>query len=223
MSREYHQFCGLARALDLVGSRWTLLIVRNLLTGPKRFGDLRDGLPGIPTNVLTTRLRELEESGIVRRQLQPRPAKGVVYELTDYGADLEGPLVALGLWGARTMGPRQETDHASMPALALGLRGMFRPARTRGRRLHYELRVDGEAIGVSVDGETVAFDPAPKDAPATVIETDSNTMYELLAGLLDLGPALETDRVRVEGKRDDAVRFFDVFHLEGALVPGRSA
>src|SRR5712691_2102797 len=107
--RSYGQCCGLAHALELVGERWALLVVRDLILGPKRFTDLRRGLPRIPSNVLSARLRELEESGIVRRRLLPRPQTGVVYELTEYGKELEDVVLRLGLWGAKTLGePRAE-------------------------------------------------------------------------------------------------------------------
>src|SRR5450755_253989 len=100
-SRTYGQYCGLARALEMVGERWGLLIVRDLLVGPKRFTDLHRGLSGIPTNVLTDRLKELEQVGIVRRRLLPRPAGSIVYELTEYGQELEDVVLRFGLWGAK--------------------------------------------------------------------------------------------------------------------------
>src|SRR5437763_13541599 len=106
-SRSYDQFCGVARALDLVGERWALLLVRDLLLGPKRFTDLRRGLPGIGTNVLAARLKELERAGVIARRTLPPPAASVVYELTEYGRALEGPLLALGRWGARSMRARE--------------------------------------------------------------------------------------------------------------------
>ena len=96
--RAYGQYCGFARALELVGERWALLIVRDLLVGPRRFTDLRHGLPRIPTNVLAERLKELEEAGIVQRRVLPRPQSAVVYELTPYGANLEESVMALGRW-----------------------------------------------------------------------------------------------------------------------------
>src|SRR5216683_7345222 len=101
--RSYGQFCGFSYALELVGERWALLVVRDLVLGPKRFTELRRGLPRIPTNILSARLRELEDSGIVRRRILPRPATGVVYELTEYGQDLEDIVLRLGLWGARSL------------------------------------------------------------------------------------------------------------------------
>src|SRR5205823_2044256 len=102
-ARQYGQYCGLARALDLVGERWALLVIRDLLVGPRRFSDLRQGLPRIPTNVLADRLKELEEAGVVRRRALPRPAASVVYELTEYGWELEDSVLRLGLWGAKSL------------------------------------------------------------------------------------------------------------------------
>src|SRR5437763_4835027 len=151
MPREYGQFCGLAHALDVVGGRWSLLIVRDLLNGPKRFKNLEDGLPGIPSNVLSARLKELEESGVVRRHLLPRPAKGVGYELTDYGRELEEPLVKLGLWGAKSLGHAEEGEPISVDGLALALRGAFRPDAAAGLTRTYELELDGRPLRISVE------------------------------------------------------------------------
>ena len=100
-NRAYGQFCGFARALEAVGERWALLIVRDLMVGPKRFTDLRRGLPGIPTNILTSRLKELERDGIIERRVLPRPEGSVVYDLTGYGRELEDSVVALSRWGAK--------------------------------------------------------------------------------------------------------------------------
>src|SRR4030088_766323 len=103
-TRPYGQYCGFARALEVVGERWALLIVRDLLIGPKRFTDLLRGLPGIPSNVLTARLKELEDAGVVRRRVLARPARAVVYELTEYGLELDAAVVELGRWGAKNLG-----------------------------------------------------------------------------------------------------------------------
>ena len=104
VKRSYGQYCGFARALELVGERWALLIVRDLLVGPKRFGEIQRGLPGIPTNILTTRLNELEDSGLVRRRVMARPAKGVAYELTEAGATLQRRRADAGPVGGATLG-----------------------------------------------------------------------------------------------------------------------
>ena len=146
VARGYGQFCGLARALDLVGGRWALLVVRDLLTGPKRFSELQEGLHGVPTNVLTSRLRELEEAGIVERRVQAHPGRGVAYALTEYGLELEEPVLRLGFWGAKTMGPPCEGDFISVDSLALALRGAFRPEKARGPKRLYEVRIDGRTV-----------------------------------------------------------------------------
>jgi DNA-binding HxlR family transcriptional regulator len=218
MSREYGQFCGLARAMELVGGRWTLLIVRDLLTGPKRFKDLRAGLPGIPTNMLSGRLRELEASGIVERTVQPLPASGVAYQLTEYGTDLERAVVALGVWGARSMGPPTEDDFMSVEALGLGLRGMFVAEQAEGLDCNYELRFDSDVLRVVVRDRELSFDPAADAAPDVVIATNAGTLHEMLIGAVALDDAVKTDRARVEGSRQKARRFFDVFRI-GAPVP----
>src|SRR5262249_19104128 len=101
--RSYRQYCAVARGLDVVGERWTLLIVRGLLVGPKRYKDLLDGLPGIGTNLLAARLKELEKVGVVRRTVLPPPAGSTVYELTESGQALEPVVMALGRWGVRLM------------------------------------------------------------------------------------------------------------------------
>ena len=116
-----------ARALELVGERWGLLVIRELLAGPKRFTDLASGLPRIPSNVLSARLKELEQHGVVERRVLPRPSGAVVYELTDYGRELDAILVKLAGWGARSAGEPREGDAVSPTALVLGLRGIFRP------------------------------------------------------------------------------------------------
>ncbi|MBA3841803.1 MAG: helix-turn-helix transcriptional regulator, partial [Actinobacteria bacterium] len=102
--RSYAQLCGIAAALDVIGDRWAPLIVRDLLLGPLRFGDLADGLPGIGTNTLSARLKHLEGAGDVQRELLPLPDRGTVYELTPYGRELEPILLSLGRWGTRSMG-----------------------------------------------------------------------------------------------------------------------
>jgi DNA-binding HxlR family transcriptional regulator len=125
--RSYGQFCGIARALDLVGERWALLVVRELALGPKRFTDLREGLPGIATNVLSQRLRELERNGVVSRRRLPPPAGSAVYELTDYGHELIPILLTLGRWGARRMGARSPEETLRPEWLAVALMAFYEP------------------------------------------------------------------------------------------------
>src|SRR5205085_12111953 len=145
-SRSYDQFCGIARALDLVGERWALLIVRDLILGPKRFTDLRRGLPGIGTNVLAARLKELERGGVVARRALPPPAASVVYELTEYGRALEGPLLALGRWGALSLGAREDGQALRSEWLAVALKAFFRPEAAADLRATIALRFDDGAF-----------------------------------------------------------------------------
>src|SRR5215207_7108949 len=149
--RVYGQFCGLVRALEIVGERWALLIVRDLLVGPRRFSDLRRGLPRIPTNVLTERLRELEHAGVVRRRLLPPPAAAVVYELTDYGQDLEDVVLTLGRWGARSMTEPRPDEILTADSLVIAMRACFRPDKARGHDLRYQLRLGPIALWVHVE------------------------------------------------------------------------
>src|SRR5690554_2723018 len=144
-TRGYGQYCGLARALEIVGERWGLLVIRDLLVRPRRFSELRRGLPRIPTNVLAARLRELEEAGVVRRRLVPRPGTGFQYELTEYGRDLEEAVAALGRWGARELGKPGPDEVLTPEALVMALRSAFQSASARGFSGSYELRV-GDAV-----------------------------------------------------------------------------
>ena len=125
--RSYKQHCGIARGLDLIGERWALLIVRELVLGPRRFTDLREGLPGIATNVLSQRLRQLEQDRIVARRQLPPPAASNVYELTDYGRELVPIMLALGRWGARSMGPRVPEQTVRGQWFAVALTAFYEP------------------------------------------------------------------------------------------------
>src|SRR3954449_819383 len=138
--RTYGDRCGIARALDLVGERWALLVVRELLLGPKRFTDLRAGLPHVSPNVLSQRLRELEEAGIVRRRKLPPPAGVSVYELTEWGEELEPIVTRLGAWGARSPFP-PDTEEIGADSIVLALRSLFDPEAAGSMVATYELRL----------------------------------------------------------------------------------
>ena len=213
MTRGYGQYCGLARALDLIGGRWAALVVRDLLGGPKRFGELQEGLHGIPTNVLTSRLRELEEAGIVERRVRAHPGGGVDYALTEYGLELEEPLLRLGFWGARALGAPEEGDFISVDALALALRGSFHPEKARGHQRLYELRIDGKQLRIAVkDGRASVPAPSPGE-PDVMLETAPEVMRQLLGGALDVDAAISSGRLRLQGDRADARRLFEMFRF----------
>jgi DNA-binding HxlR family transcriptional regulator len=133
MARPYIQYCPVAHSLELVGERWSLLIVRDLLKGPKRYSDLIAGLPGLGTNILAARLKELEEGEVIRKRKLPPPANCNVYELTEYGAELEEVIQALGRWGFRSLGPPPADCPMPEGWLVQGSRTMFDPSRAGDR------------------------------------------------------------------------------------------
>src|SRR5688500_15019399 len=148
---RYQQYCALARALDVAGDRWTLLIVRELAPGPRRFTDLLDGLPGVSRNLLTERLRTLQRDGVVARRELPAPAARQVYELTDDGRDLAHAMAPLIAWGARRIGERKaaESFRARWPAVAMA--GLADRAAAKGVRETYQYVIDRSAFHFTVD------------------------------------------------------------------------
>src|SRR5690554_5387755 len=145
-ARNYGQYCGVTTALELVGERWALLIVRDLLVGPRRYTDLNQGLPRIPTNILSTRLKDLQEGGVVQRVALKNC--GLVYELTAYGRALEPIVLALGRWGFQAMGEPEEGDVVTADSLTMALRTAFQGARAQD--LDVELHVGDVALRARV-------------------------------------------------------------------------
>ena len=205
--RAYGQFCGIVRAVELVGERWALLIIRDLLVKPKRYSDLRNGLPRIPTNVLATRLKELEKVGIVGRRLLPRPA-GVVYELTEYGQELEEIVLRLGRWGAKSLTEPGRGEIVTVDSLIMMLRSTFRA----GRDATYELRLEDIVIHASIrDGKLEVAEGPLVDADL-VIETGPE-IKELMAGEVTPAEAIESGSVRLTGNPEFLSRFVDTFRI----------
>jgi len=204
--RRYQQFCPLAKALDILGERWTLLIVRELLMGPKRYTDLREGLPGLATDLLATRLRELQDAGVIDRREVPRPTPAAVYELTERGLALKAAILELSHWG-RPLLQESSGEHLPDSALLLGLKVAFRPQAAGDRRETYDLEVEGLRVAIRVHDGRVDIAPgsAGDDASATII-TDRQGFIELA-----LGQAGE--RVHVEGDSDALARLQEMFSL----------
>ncbi|MFG1942139.1 winged helix-turn-helix transcriptional regulator [Nonomuraea sp. NPDC048826] len=201
--RSYDDPCGVARALDHVGERWAMLIVRELLLGPKRFTDLRTGLPGASQNVLSQRLRELERSGVLRRRRLPPPAASQVYELTDRGRELEPVVLALARWGSRM--PLTSTGPMSVDALLYALKSTFDPGKAAGFAGGVELRLGDQSFLATVsDGRLtlVRADGAGADA---VLRTDTETLRSAVFG----GRGLEG--IEAEGDLQVAERFLTLF------------
>ncbi|MEU6645404.1 helix-turn-helix domain-containing protein [Saccharomonospora sp. NPDC046836] len=214
--RHYGQFCGLAHAADLIGERWALLIIRDLFVSPKRFTDLRRGLPRIPTNVLSARLKELETEGVVERRVLPRPDGSVVYQLTEYGRDLEDIVLALGRWGARTMGEPGPDDIVTPDALVMALRSTFHAGAADGAELRYELRVGDVVAGAHVhDGKLDATTGELPEADL-VIETGP-AIKGLLTRELTAAEAVTSGAVRLTGDPALLDTFVQTFHLDRDL------
>ncbi|MGC2167099.1 MAG: helix-turn-helix domain-containing protein [Gallionella sp.] len=145
-TRSYNQFCALAKALDIVGERWTLLIARELLSGPKRFTDLHDALPGIGTNLLSTRMKEMERHGLVARAKLPPPAASAVYELTERGRELGNVLGALTQWGFSLLGAPEPGEYFQPRWVMQALLFTFVPEKADGISETYQFQIDGEAF-----------------------------------------------------------------------------
>jgi DNA-binding HxlR family transcriptional regulator/putative sterol carrier protein len=204
--RTYDQYCAVARALDVVGERWTFLLVRELLTGPKRFKDLLDGLSGIGTTLLTARLKDLEGHGILRRTTLPPPAGSKVYELTELGRSLEPVVMALSRWGLNLLdGPRRE--EISRPSWAMvALQSSLELEAVHGRKETYEFRVDGELFHVQVDGDEPELRQGPAADPDLTISGDTETLLGVAAGRLTLAEAVEAGAIATEGDRGPLAR-----------------
>jgi DNA-binding HxlR family transcriptional regulator len=210
--RRYHQYCMLANALDLLGERWTLLVVRDLLLGPKRYKDLLQGLPGIGTNVLATRLKELEHANIVHRRVLPPPAGSTVYELTEYGQELDGILMALANWGKKSQGSRQPDQILKPITLVLGLRERFNAEAARHVEVTYELRFDEyEIYTLRISNGSLEARYGSTTRPDLVITVDVETFLQLRIGRRFPQEALASGAVHLDGNADFFLLFFELF------------
>jgi DNA-binding HxlR family transcriptional regulator len=215
--RSYGDACRFASALDLIGERWALLVVRELLLGPKRFTDLRQGLPGASPNILSERLRELERGGVIRRRKLAPPAGSSVYELTEWGAELEPVITRLGAWGARSPLPPAGT-RIGVDSIVLALRSLFDPERAGDLSAVYEIRIGGQSFRVTVDDGELDLARGAAEAPDLVIEGEAGDLAALLTGRLDLEAALESGPLRIEGGKREASRFLHLFPMPEACV-----
>ena len=216
--RTYCDGCAAAHALDLVGERWALLVVRELLLGPKRFTDLRAGLPGVSPNVLAQRLRELERAGVVRRGKLPPPAASRVYELTDWGLELESVIVRLGRWGARS--PSKPRDAAlGVDSLVLSFRTMFDPLAADGLTASYELRLGEDRFRAEVADDRFEIVRGGAERPEATIESDAATLAALVYDGRHLAEAVRSGDVKIEGDESAVERFLGLFPLPEPASP----
>jgi len=205
VSKRYDQYCPIAHALELIGDRWALLIVRELLQGPKRYTDLAAQLPGIGTNILAARLRDLETGGVVTKRLLPPPAASRVYELTPYGLALKPVIRDLALWGIQSIGPPALDEELYPGWLTGALDTIFEPVAPPGR---FEFRV-GPEVAALVDGEARS---GSIEQPDVVVETNARGFYYLFVDR-------RWDDVSVEGDRELLERLLDAATAPPAGTP----
>jgi DNA-binding HxlR family transcriptional regulator len=211
--RTYGEACRFAHALDLVGERWSLLVVRELLLGPKRFTDLRAGLRHASPNILTERLRDLEQSAVVRKRKLPPPAASTVYELTEWGRELEPIVTKLGAWGARSPIP-PDTQEIGPDSIVLAFASLFDAEVAGDLEATYGLRVGEESFSVAISGGEVELTRgAPEQPEATITVPDAPTLAAVLTGQLPLADALSSGAAQLEGPKQSAKRFLRLFPM----------
>ncbi|MFN8172583.1 MAG: helix-turn-helix domain-containing protein [Candidatus Nanopelagicales bacterium] len=209
-ARDYGQYCGVTRAVELVGERWALLIVRDLLVGPRRYGELAAGLPRIPSNILAARLKELQAAGVIRRV--PR-SRVIIYELTPYGRELEPVVLALGAWGFKAMGDPRDEQVITPDSMTMALRTAFRPLVAADLPpTTYEAHVGPVDLYVQVKG--ARLEVSRGDGPADLAFAAGPQIRRLISGELTPDRAIATGAVEVlRGRRALLGRFASTFHL----------
>jgi DNA-binding HxlR family transcriptional regulator len=210
--RSYGDRCGIARALDVVGERWALLVVRELLLGPKRFTDLRAGLPHLGPDVLAQRLRELEHAGVVRRDTLPPPAASRVYELTDWGRELEPVVLGLGRWGSQVAFP-DGSDVFGPDSAMLALKTLFDPSQAGDLNASYELRLGENNFAARVADGQLTLRRGSAAQPDAVIETDPATLAVVLWHGRSLAEAQRAGAIRLDGSKRVVKHFLRLFPL----------
>ena len=222
-ARSYGQYCGVTNAVELVGERWALLIVRDLLVGPRRYTDLKQGLPRIPTNILSTRLKELQDAGVVRRV--PLMNCGLVYELTPYGRGLEDIVLALGRWGFQTMGDPGEGDVVTADSMTMAFRTAFRAdAAADLPPADYEVHIGDVVLRVHVAGDALAITQLAPPAPPVggrlpagdpdVVIVAGPGIRHVISGELTPGEAIDREVLAVvRGDASLLERFAATFHI----------
>jgi DNA-binding HxlR family transcriptional regulator len=208
--RTYGDGCGIAHALDLVGERWALLVVRELVLGSKRFTDLRAGLPNTSPNVLAQRLRELEQTGIVRRRRLPPPVGSSVYELTEWGRELEPIVRALGRWALRSAAFPEDAP-VSVDSVALALTSLFDAETAEGFSAVVELRLGEDRFWVRIADGEIEVRRGEAEDPDAIIEADVEALRGVLWQGAELSDALREGDMRIDGDRRAVTRFVRLF------------
>jgi DNA-binding HxlR family transcriptional regulator len=207
--RTYGDGCAIAHGLDLVGERWALLVVRELLLGPKRFTDLKKGLPNASPNVISERLRELERAGIVKREKLPPPASVRVYELTDWGRELDETVISLGRWAARSPSPSDAP--VGLDSIVLALRTLFDPGAAEGLRASYELRLGENRFRIDVSDDVIEVARGGANQADATIDTDPDTLTAVLWRGRPLRDAQRAGEMRIEGDQSAVEHLVPLF------------
>jgi DNA-binding HxlR family transcriptional regulator/putative sterol carrier protein len=217
--RSYDQYCAVARGLDVIGDRWTMLLVRDLLLGPKRYKDLVTGMPGIGTNLLADRLRELEAADLIERTVLPPPAGSTVYQLTESGKALEPVVISLGRWGARFMGSPKKTDVMVPRAYFVAMRAVYNTQAAAGVKATYEVRIGDLVFEIRVDdGQLVTSEGRTAGSPDAIFSLDVETLNALMFQLITPAAALANGRVKIEkGDQKALERLFRIVGLHRPL------
>jgi len=210
--RTYGDGCAIARGLDVVGERWGLLVVRELLLGPKRYTDLRSGLPNASPNVLSQRLGELERAGVVRRRKLPPPAGTRVYELTDWGRELEETVISLGRWAARSPSGLSEGPIGA-DSMILALRSRFDSRAAHDLRARYELRLGDDRFRIEVADDEFDAARGEADQADATIDTDPDTLAAVLWGGRPLAEAQRSRKMTIEGDKTAVERLLRLFPM----------
>jgi DNA-binding HxlR family transcriptional regulator len=213
MARKFDQYCPMAHALSLVGERWSLLIARELLHGPKRYTDLANGLPGIGTNILAARLRELEDCGVVQKRRLPPPAASTVYELTEYGSGLSEALYALARWGARTLGPPGPDDELYPEWGVNAFPALFDADAARGLTETYVLTIGEDVFTARIVDGRLSTTVGPADDADLRVEVDMETFFALTSGELEPGEAVRSGRAQIDGGVEALERLFRLLSM----------
>ncbi|GAB3275493.1 winged helix-turn-helix transcriptional regulator [Actinocorallia lasiicapitis] len=212
-TRTYNQYCGLAATLDLLGERWTLLIVRNLLRGPKRFKDLEDGLPGIGTSLLSARLKQLQSADVIERTTLPPPAASTVYRLTSDGEALRGVILEMARWGLARLGPPDDQAFLAPDLMMLALEARYSPTHGDDVDGQYELHVDGAPFQVDIRDNAITIRAGQTDTALATITTDTTTLAELNNGSLPLQDAVTSGKLAITGDLDRTLKLASRFGL----------
>jgi DNA-binding HxlR family transcriptional regulator len=219
--RTYGDGCSIARGLDLVGERWALLLVRELLLGPKRYTDLRRGLPNVSPNVLSQRLDELERAEILQRRKLPPPAGAWVYELTDWGLELEPIVLSLGRWAARSRTAATDAPIASADSVILAMRGLFDPAAAAGLHATYELRIGEDRFRVQVADRQIEAARGDADQADATIDTDPDTLNAVLLEGRSLADAQRSGAITIDGDKTAVKHLVRLFPLPEPTAAAR--